>query len=194
MSRTPSTMLELGTIAPAFELIDTVSGQTVSIDTFAGKKGLLVMFICNHCPFVKHVNDELVRLGENYVHADVGVVAINSNDADNYPADAPDKMKANAEALGYKFPYLYDSTQAVAKAYAAACTPDFYLFDEDRKLVYRGQLDDSRPENDIPVSGKDLRGAIEALLSGGDPSADQKPSIGCNIKWKPGAEPQYGKS
>jgi len=194
MARTPSNMLELGTTAPAFELADTVSGQIVSADTADGKKGLLVMFICNHCPFVKHVNDELVKLGKDYANTDIGIVAINANDVDNYPDDAPDKMKVNAEALGYKFPYLYDATQAVAKAYAAACTPDFYLFDQDRKLVYRGQLDDSRPDNGIPVTGKDLRAAIDALLAGGRPSTDQKPSIGCNIKWKPGAEPQYGKN
>ncbi len=194
MARTPSTMLELGTTAPAFELTDTVSGQTVSAGTVAGKKGLLVMFICNHCPFVKHVNDELVKLGTDYANSDIGIVAINANDVVNYPDDAPDKMKANAAALGYKFPYLYDATQAVAKAYAAACTPDFYLFDKDRKLVYRGQLDDSRPDNGTPVTGKDLRGAIDALLAGGSPSEDQKPSIGCNIKWKPGAEPRYGKN
>jgi hypothetical protein len=152
------------------------------------------MFICNHCPFVKHVNAELVKLGNDFADADIGIVAINSNDVDHYPDDAPDKMKANAEALGYAFPYLYDSTQSVAKAYAAACTPDFYLFNADRKLVYRGQLDDSRPDNGVPVTGKDLRAAIDAVLSGSGPSADQKPSIGCNIKWKPGAEPQYGKN
>jgi thiol-disulfide isomerase/thioredoxin len=194
MARTPSTMLELGTAAPSFDLTDTVSGQTISVDTFDGKKGLLVMFVCNHCPFVKHINNELMKLGKDYVGTDLAIVAINSNDVDNYPDDAPDKMKENAETLGFKFPYLYDATQDVAKAYAAACTPDFYLFDQDRKLVYRGQFDDSRPENGIPVTGKDLRAAIEALLAGASPAADQKPSIGCNIKWKPGAEPHYWKN
>ena len=192
MARTPSTMLDLGTAAPSFELPDTVSGSTVSLDTFAGKKGLLVMFICNHCPFVQHINDELVRLGKDYADSDLGIVAINSNDVDTHPDDAPDKMKANAEALGYAFPYCYDATQDIAKAYAAACTPDFFLFDADRKLVYRGQLDGSRPENDVPVDGQDLRAAIEAVLSGSAVTQDQQPSIGCNIKWKPGNEPRYG--
>ena len=194
MSLTPSTMLELGTSAPGFQLPDSVSGQTISLDTVAAKKGLLVMFICNHCPFVKHVNGELVRLGSDYADKDLAIVAINSNDVDTYPDDAPDKMKANAESLGFQFPYCYDATQGVAKAYAAACTPDFYLFDEDRKLVYRGQLDDSRPENGVPVSGKDLRAAIDTLLAGGAPVSDQKPSVGCNIKWKPGAEPRYSQN
>ena len=193
MARTPSTMLDLGTTAPGFDLTDTVSGQTMAVDTFAGKKGLLVMFVCNHCPFVKHINNELMKLGNEHADTDLAIVAINSNDVDNYPDDAPDKMKANAEALGFKFPYLYDATQDVAKAYAAACTPDFYLFDQGRKLVYRGQFDDSRPDNGIPVTGKDLRAAIEALLAGESPAAEQKPSIGCNIKWKPGAEPHYSK-
>ena len=191
MARTPSTMLDLGTAAPSFELPDSVSGSTISLASFAGKKGLLVMFICNHCPFVKHINDELVRLGKDYAGSDLGIVAINSNDVDAHPDDAPDKMKANAEALGYAFPYCYDATQDVAKAYAAACTPDFFLFDEGRKLVYRGQLDGSRPENGVAINGQDLRAAISAVLAGSAVAEDQQPSIGCNIKWKPGKEPRY---
>jgi len=191
MARTPSTMLDLGTAAPSFELPDTVSESTISLDSFAGKKGLLVMFICNHCPFVKHINDELVRLSKNYVDSDLGIVAINSNDVDTHPDDAPDKMKAHAEALEYAFPYCYDATQDVAKAYAAACTPDFFLFDEGRRLVYRGQLDGSRPENSVAINGQDLRAAISAVLSGSAVTEDQQPSIGCNIKWKLGNEPRY---
>lgn len=192
MALTESTMLlELGTKAPEFRLPDVVSGKTISLDSFAGKKALLVMFICRHCPYVQHIKDELARLGRDYGSKSVGIVAISSNDANQYPEDRPEQLKAMAQELGFNFPFCYDETQEVAKAYRAACTPDFYLFDEDRKLVYRGQLDDSRPGNGIPVTGKDLRAAIEAVLEGRLVSPLQKPSIGCNIKWKPGNEPQY---
>lgn len=191
MALTPSTMLALGTSAPEFQLPDTVSGNAVSLDSFADKKGLLVMFICNHCPFVKHINDGLVHLGRDYANSDLGIVAINANDVDTHPDDSPDKMKANAENLGYVFPYCFDETQSVAKAYAAACTPDFFLFDGSRKLVYRGQLDGSRPGNEVAVTGKDLRAAISAVLAGSTVSHQQQPSVGCNIKWKAGNEPDY---
>jgi peroxiredoxin len=184
-------MLDLGTQAPDFRLPDTVSGRTISLDTFAGKKALLVMFICRHCPYVQHVKDELARLGRDYGEKNVGIVAISSNDAEAYPDDAPASLKAMAEELGFNFPYCYDETQEVAKAYAAACTPDFYVFDEARRLVYRGQLDDSRPSNGKPVTGRDLRAAIDAVLRGQPVDPDQKPSLGCNIKWKPGNEPVY---
>ncbi len=186
MALTASTMLPLGTPAPAFELPDTVSSETIRLDTFAGRKGLLVMFICNHCPYVMHINAELVRLGEDYAGPELGMVAIVSNDADNYPDDAPDKLKSRAKELGYRFAYCHDESQEIAKAYTAACTPDFFLFDADRRLVYRGQLDESRPENGLPVTGKDLRAAIDAVLAGRAPAGEQKPSMGCNIKWKPG--------
>src|SRR5262245_25576621 len=189
MAETPSTMVELGTKAPEFSLPDTVSRQTVSLDSFAGKKALLIMFICPHCPFVKHVQDELARIGRDYFDRDIGIVAISSNDADSYPDDAPPRLKQMAERLRFKFPFCYDESQAVARAYDAACTPDFFLFDESRRLVYRGQLDSSRPSNLIPVTGKDLRAAIDAVLSGTPVSSNQMPSIGCNIKWKPGNEP-----
>ncbi len=191
MALTPSTMLELGTSAPEFQLPDTVSRNAVSLESFTGKKGLLVMFICNHCPFVKHINDELVNLGRDYTDSDLGIVAINSNDVETHPDDSPDNMKANAETLGYVFPYCYDETQSVAKIYAAACTPDFFLFDGARKLVYRGQLDGSRPGNGVAVTGEDLRAAISAVLAGATVSQDQQPSVGCNIKWKAGNEPRY---
>lgn len=191
MAMTASTMLALGTPAPAFELKDVVSGQIISLDTFAGKKGLLVMFICQHCPFVKHIKTELAKLGQDYQDQDLGVVAISSNDIVNYPNDAPRYLKAMAVDNGFVFPVCYDETQSVAKAYTAACTPDFFLFDADRKLVYRGQLDDSRPSNDKPVSGKDLRSAIDAVLSNQPVNPQQKPSIGCNIKWKPGNAPTH---
>lgn len=184
-------LLELGTKAPEFRLPDVVSGKTISLDTFAEKKALLVMFICRHCPYVQHIKEELARLGRDYSSKSVGIVAISSNDANQYPEDRPERLKAMAQELGFNFPFCYDETQEVAKAYRAACTPDFYLFDQDRKLVYRGQLDDSRPGNGIPVTGKDLRAAIEAVLEGRPVSPVQKPSIGCNIKWKPGNEPQY---
>ena len=191
MALTESTMLSLGTEAPKFQLPDHVTGDTVGLDTFAGNQGLLVMFICNHCPFVKHVQDELARLGKDYAGKSLGIVAITSNDVPNFPDDSPEKSGELAEKLGFTFPYCYDESQEVAQAYTAACTPDFFLFDEERKLAYRGQLDDSRPENGKPVTGADLRGAIDALLAGQPVSAEQKPSVGCNIKWKLGNEPAY---
>ena len=191
MALTPSTMLPLGTAAPDFRLPDVVSGKTISPATFAGKKALLVMFICRHCPYVVHVKDELARLGKDYAKKDVGMVAISANDAVNYPDDAPEQLKAMAQKLGFTFPFCYDESQETATAYTAACTPDFFLFNANRKLVYRGQLDDSRPGNGKPLNGKDLRAAIDAVLAGTPLSADQKPSVGCNIKWKPGREPAY---
>jgi peroxiredoxin len=196
MARTPSVMVDLGTPAPAFHLPDVVTGNTISLDTFAGKTGLLVMFICRHCPYVKHIQDQLAQLGRDYQNKDLGIVAISSNDAEKYPDDSPESLKEMAKELGFTFPLCYDATQAVAKAYQAACTPDFYLFDRERKLVYRGQFDDSRPKSDppIPVTGKDLRAAIDALLSGQPIPTDQRASIGCNIKWKPGNEPDYYKT
>ncbi|MCL6272703.1 thioredoxin family protein [Muricauda sp. 2012CJ35-5] len=184
MARTPSNMLALGTTAPNFDLYDTVSDTTVSLEDVKGTAGTVIMFICNHCPFVIHVNPELVNLGKEYQEKGIGFVAISSNDVINYPDDAPDLMKITAKREGYSFPYLYDDTQEVAKAYDAACTPDFYLFDGDTKLVYRGQLDDSRPGNGLPLTGLDLRNAMDALLAGDKISSEQKPSIGCNIKWK----------
>lgn len=191
MVQTPSTMLALGTAAPAFSLPDVVSGETVSLDDFASKKALLVMFICRHCPYVKHVQQEIARIGRDYAAKDVGIVAISANDAGTYPEDAPHSLKEMAEELGFRFPFLYDDSQDVAKAYTAACTPDFFVFDENRKLVYRGQLDGSRPGNDVPVSGKDLRSALDAVLADEPVNPDQRPSIGCNIKWKGGNEPDY---
>jgi len=182
-------MLALGTPAPAFNLPDT-TGKMVSLADFRGKP-VLVMFICNHCPFVKHIAGPLAQLGRDYKDRGVGIVAISSNDVANYPDDSPEKMKEEVKRSGYTFPYLYDESQAVAKAYRAACTPDFYLFDTEHRLVYRGQFDDSRPGNALPVTGKDMRAALDAVLSGKDVPGDQKPSIGCNIKWKPGNEPAY---
>ncbi|NBW95194.1 MAG: thioredoxin family protein [Planctomycetia bacterium] len=190
MVRTPSTMLPLGTPAPDFSLPD-VDGRMVGLADAAGVQGTLVMFICNHCPFVKHVADELAKLGRDYLPRGIGVVAISSNDVSTHPADSPEQMVHEAEERGYVFPYLYDETQEVAHAYHAACTPDFFLFDGARKLVYRGQLDASRPGNDIPVTGADLRAALDAVLAGRPVPADQRPSLGCNIKWKPGNEPPY---
>ena len=184
MAQTASTMLELGTVAPDFALTDVVNGKTVRRDDYRGKKGLLVMFICAHCPFVKHIEKELGKLGQDYATQSVGIVAISSNDAANYPADNPAGLKKQAETFSFNFPYLYDESQAVAKSYDAACTPDIYLFDEGFKLVYRGQFDSSRPSNNIPVTGQDLRAALDAVLAGKPVPADQKPSIGCNIKWK----------
>ncbi|HEU6449073.1 MAG TPA: thioredoxin family protein [Verrucomicrobiae bacterium] len=189
MAMTPSTMLPLGTTAPDFQLPDT-NGKIVSLSDFR-EKPLLVMFICNHCPFVKHIRTELSKLGHDYQRRGVGIVAISSNDIENYPDDSPACMKEEAKSAGYTFPYLFDESQAVAKSYRAACTPDFYLFDGDRKLVYRGQFDDSRPGNGIAVTGKDLRATLDALLSGKEISQNQKPSIGCNIKWKSGNAPDY---
>lgn len=192
MVKTVSTMLNLGTIAPDFTLPDVVSGQSISLDTFKGKKALVVMFICQHCPFVQHIQDELAQLGEDYHSKQVGIVAISSNDAANYPGDSPANLKDMARRLGFTFPFCYDETQEIAKSYAAACTPDFYVFNESRQLVYRGQLDDSRPGNAIPVTGHDLRAAIDATLNHQSIQEEQqKPSIGCNIKWKTGNEPAY---
>lgn len=190
MVRTPSTMVPLGTSAPDFSLTN-VDGRTLSFADVAGPKGTVVMFICNHCPFVKHVADQLASLGRDYLPRGIGVVAISANDVSTHPADSPEQMVREAEERGYPFPYLYDDTQHVAQAYRAACTPDFYLFDADRALVYRGQLDPSRPGNDVPVTGRDLRAAIDALLAGKPPLSDQIPSLGCNIKWKVGNEPDY---
>ncbi|WP_293301797.1 thioredoxin family protein [Allomuricauda sp.] len=184
MARTPSNMLPLGTKAPEFELLDTVSNKTLSLEKLKGKNGTVVMFICNHCPFVVHVNPELSRLGKEYQAKGIGFVAISSNDVANYPQDAPHLMKEKAKAMEYSFPYLYDETQEVAKAYDAACTPDFYLFDANLELVYRGQLDDSRPGNGLPLTGSDLRNAMDAVLNEKAIDSNQKPSIGCNIKWK----------
>ncbi len=192
MARTSSTMLPLGTTAPEFSLVN-VDGRTVSLTDFADAPALLVMFICNHCPFVKHLADALARFAAEYTDKGVAIVGINSNDAASYPADSPEQMVREAEERGYQFPYLYDETQEVAKAYRAACTPDFFLFDGDRRLVYRGQYDDSRPDSGIPITGKDLRAALDAVLAGKKPSESQRPSIGCNIKWRPGNEPDYFK-
>lgn len=183
MARTPSNMLPLGTVAPDFRLPDS-SGRMVSLADFKGAPALLVMFICNHCPYVKHVADELARLGRDLMSRGVGVVAINSNDFAAYPEDAPAKMREEAAIRGYGFPYLVDEGQDVARAYDAACTPDFYVFDKDLRLAYRGQMDGSRPGNGVPVTGEDLRAAIEALLAGKQPTSEQRPSLGCNIKWK----------
>jgi len=191
MVKTASTMLELGTKAPNFNLPDTVSGRTISLDTFADKKALLIMFICQHCPFVQHVQSELARIGKDYMAQGLGIIAISSNSVETHPDDAPEKLKAMAEAQGFNFPFCYDETQEVAKTYTAACTPDFFLFDSTRALVYRGQLDDSRPGNEQPVNGKDLRAAIEKVLADEPIGPEQKPSIGCNIKWAPGNEPPY---
>jgi len=191
MALTPSTMLPLGTKAPDFQLPDAVSGEKISLASFAGKKALFVMFICRHCPFVKHIKEELARLGKDYQNQSVAIVAISANDIINYPDDAPEKLKEMALELGFTFPFCYDETQETAKAYTAACTPDFFLFDENRQLVYRGQLDDSRPSNGIAVTGKDLRAAMDAILSDEPVSQEQKPSVGCNIKWKAGNAPSY---
>jgi len=184
MARTPSNMLPLGTKAPSYSLPDTVSGQTLSLNQIHGKEGTVVMFICNHCPFVKHVFSGIVDLANDYLDKGIAFVAISSNDVENYPDDAPGLMTKVAIEQGFPFPYLYDESQEVARAYDAACTPDFYIFDNNKSLVYRGQLDDSRPENGIPVTGKDMRSALEAICDGKNVSATQKPSIGCNIKWK----------
>ena len=190
MVKTASTMLPLGTTAPEFQLPDVVSGETISLATFADKKALLVMFICQHCPFVKHVKPELARIGRDYSDR-LGIVAISANDVENYPDDSPEKLKQMAEEHEFNFSVCYDESQEVSKAYTAACTPDFFLFDESNRLVYRGQLDDSRPSTDIPVTGRDLRLAIDAILRDKEVNPEQKPSIGCNIKWKPGNEPEY---
>lgn len=190
MVRTPSTMLPLGTPAPDFALPD-VDGKTVKLSDFKDSPGLLVVFMCNHCPFVIHLADALAAFGVEYQEKGLAMVGISANDADKYPADSHDKMALEAEARGYTFPYLYDETQDVAKAYRAACTPDFFLFDADQKLVYRGQFDSSRPDSGVKPTGEDLRAACDAVLAGKKPSEKQLPSIGCNIKWKAGAEPDY---
>lgn len=185
MARTPSNMLPLGTRAPHFSLPDTVSGRTRSLEELQGRSGTVILFICNHCPFVKHVNAGVVRLANQYQPLGIAFIAISSNDVEKYPEDSPELMKETALAEGYPFPYLYDESQEVARAYDAACTPDFYLFDGAATLVYRGQLDDSRPGNGLPVTGADLENALKHLLAGKPISPDQKPSLGCNIKWKP---------
>jgi peroxiredoxin len=191
MVLTPSTMLALGTPAPDFSLPDTLSGRRTALGDFAGKKALLVMFLCRHCPYVKHVQDEISRIGRDYAASPLGLVAISANDAEKYPDDAPERLKELASELGWRFPFCYDESQSTAKAYTAACTPDFFLFDADRRLAYRGQLDDSRPGNGKPVTGADLRRALDAVLAGRPAPAEQRPSVGCNIKWKPGNEPSY---
>ncbi|MBD2414957.1 thioredoxin family protein [Nostoc calcicola FACHB-389] len=191
MALTASTMLPLGTKAPDFNLPEVVSGKATSLSTFAEKKALLVIFMCRHCPFVKHVQQELVQLGKDYFTNDLAIVAISANDAKNYPDDAPESLKAFATEQGFTFTLCYDESQETAKAYTAACTPDFFLFDGSRQLVYRGQLDDSRPSNGKPVTGADLRAAIEAVLADKPVTTEQKPSVGCNIKWKPGNQPSY---
>ncbi len=184
MARTPSNMLPLGTTAPDFTLVDTITNDPVGLNNVQGEKGTVIMFICNHCPFVIHINDEIVRIANDYRVQGFGFVAISSNDIEKYPQDAPEEMWKTARKNNYTFPYLFDSTQEVAKAYDAACTPDIYLFDAELKLIYRGQLDDSRPGNGIPVNGRDLRQALDAVLRNAKVSENQKPSIGCNIKWK----------
>lgn len=190
MARTPSTMLELGTPAPAFLLPDPLAFNDVALSDFHGKP-LLVMFICNHCPFVIHILDELVVFAHEYQEKGLSVVAINSNDVATYPRDSPAKMSELAAQKQFGFPYLYDAEQGIAKAYEAACTPDFFLFDANHRLAYRGQFDDARPQSDVPVTGADLRAAADAVLAGEKPSEDQKASLGCNIKWKVGNEPEY---
>lgn len=184
MSRTESTMLELGTEAPDFALTDVITRKTVHRDDFRDKKALLVMFICAHCPYVKHIEKTLGKLGSDYTGKPVGLVAVSSNDVATHPGDSPDNLKAQAKVNGFAFPYLYDESQAVAHAYQAACTPDFFLFDSNFKLVYRGQYDSSRPGNDVPVTGEDLRAAIDTVLAGKPVPTEQRPSLGCNIKWK----------
>ena len=190
MVRTPSTMLPLGTAAPDFSLMN-VDGRCLSLADVAGTRGTVVMFLCNHCPFVKHVADQLAVLGRDVMPQGIGVVAISSNDVATHPADSPEQMVRESEERGYPFPYLFDETQEVAKAYRAACTPDFYLFDGEQRLVYRGQLDESRPDSGIPVTGADLRRAIDAVLTGQSIPEPQRPSLGCNIKWRAGNEPEY---
>jgi peroxiredoxin len=184
MARTESIMLALGTSAPDFQLPDVSSGKTVSLEDLSDKKALLVMFICRHCPFVKHVQNELARLGKDYASQPLDIVAISSNDADAYPDDSPESLREMASDLGFTFPLCYDESQDIARAYSAVCTPDFFLFDDKRRLAYRGQLDDSRPGNGKPVTGRDLRAAIDALLNGHPVEPNQKPSIGCSIKWR----------
>ncbi len=191
MVRTASTMLPLGTHAPEFELKDVVSQQTFRRESFKDEDALLVMFICRHCPYVQHIKDELARLGKDFEQSRLGIVAISSNDSNSHPDDSPASLKEMAQNLDFRFPLLFDENQEVARAYAAACTPDFFLFDKERRLVYRGQLDDSRPGNGKPVTGVDLRQAIDAVLNGRPVDPNQKASLGCNIKWKAGNEPEY---
>lgn len=191
MVLTTSTMLELGSQAPDFHLPEVVSGKTISLETFAEKKGLLVIFMCRHCPYVQHVKEELAKIGKDYAETELAIVAISANDVGTHPQDAPEKLKEMAIEMGFTFPFCYDESQETAKEYTAACTPDFFLFDANRELVYRGQLDDSRPGNNKPVTGTDLRAALDAVLAGNPISPEQKPSIGCNIKWRPGNEPPY---
>lgn len=193
MAQTASTMLPLGTPAPDFSLPEPMTGKTVSLGDFQDAPALLVMVICNHCPFVKHIRQGLVQFARDYPAKDLAIVAISANDAANYPDDSPAKIAEEAKTFGYPFPYLHDESQAVAKAYHAACTPDFFLFDAGRKLVYRGQFDGSRPGNKLPVTGSDLRAAVDALLAGQPVPSAQQPSIGCNIKWKTGHEPDYSR-
>ena len=187
----PSTMLALGTKAPGFELPDVTTGRTVSLSDFEDDKALLVMFICRHCPYVRHVREELARLGRDFAGSDLGIVAISSNDVEEYPEDRPESLAEEAREAGYVFPYLFDESQEVARAYTAACTPDFFLFGADRALVYRGQLDDSRPSNGLPVTGADLRAAIAAVRADEPVSEEQRASVGCSIKWRAGNEPAY---
>jgi len=194
MVLTPSTMLELGTKALDFALPDVVTGKTISLDTFSGSRAFLVIFLCRHCPYVQHVREELAKLGRDYFDQSVGIVAISANDAANYPDDRPESLNEFTVELGLNYPLCYDESQNTAKAYTAACTPDFFLYDDRRKLVYRGQLDDSRPGNNIPVTGRDLRAALDAVLAGNPVSSQQKPSLGCNIKWKTGQEPVYART
>lgn len=194
MAFTQSTMLSLGTKAPDFSLADVVSGKNISLETFKDKKALLVMFICRHCPYVQHVKYEIAKIGRDYKDKSVGIVAISANDPISYPEDAPESLKEMAEELGFTFPFCFDETQSTAKAYTAACTPDFFLFNTERKLVYRGQLDNSRPGNNLPIDGHDLRSAIETVLKDETINPNQKPSSGCSIKWKPGNEPSYFKT
>ena len=191
MVLTPSTMLPLGTQAPDFRLPDVVSGKIISLANFADKTALLLMFICCHCPFVKHIQQEIAKLSQDYQYKSLGIIAISANDISKYPDDSPENIKLMAQKLGFNFPFCYDETQEVAKSYTAACTPDFFLFNKSRKLVYRGQFDDSRPSNQIPVTATDLRQAIDCVLTDKQIDFPQKPSIGCNIKWKPGNEPEY---
>lgn len=191
MARTESTMLDLGTQAPDFELPEPKTGRTISLESFNDAPALLVIFMCNHCPYVKHIGSELAKFAQEYRPKGLAMVGINANDVQNYPDDSPEKMVEEVEVQGYAFPYLYDESQKVAKAYKAACTPDFFLFDKSRKLVYRGQFDDSRPGNNLPVTGKDLSAAVDAVLSNQSLPSEQRPSVGCNIKWKRGNEPDY---
>jgi len=184
MAETPSTMLPLGTKAPVFKLPDVRTGHSVSLSELASTKATVVMFICNHCPYVKHIQHKLADVAKQYQAKGVSFIAINSNDVKNYPSDSPDMMKLEADKQGYTFPYLYDETQDVAKAYHAACTPDFFVFDKNMACVYRGRFDGATPGNDQPVSGRDLIGALDAILDGGVVSGEQRPSLGCNIKWK----------